>query len=155
MLTTIDIFHDGLGLCVSGTSSWTIAHAMQRAVAGKFQKFDYCTDSRNILEYGDIVPPCWNLDKISNHHMALVTSVDDAISTLQDATLLRQKFTGIDNRLLTIEILSYPFYHILVPLIDDYVIMDDGFSHVDFVIGQKSGPVVNDHVLALLEQYGK
>ena len=122
-----------LGHMPSGTSSWTLAHALENAYDGEFAKFDFKSDARNILEYGSVHRPEWSIESITNQFVALVSAVDDQFFTPRQVQQLR-------NRL-------------RVPLIDDHVILEPGFSHFDFHWGADCGALVNTRIVNILDQF--
>lgn len=121
-----------LSLIGWGTSWMNVVHWGQNAFHGRFTYFDF-GPLRNKQIYGTAVAPEYDLSKITNRHMAFLSSSNDNMSTPRDMDLLRKTLT--------------------VKPMFDYVIPHDGFNHLDFAIGKDAGQFVVSKVLDILSNY--
>lgn len=121
-----------LSLLGWGTSWMNVVHWGQNAFHGRFTYFDFGPD-RNKKMYGSPRPPEYDLSKITNQHMAFLTSSNDNMSTPRDMAILRKTLK--------------------VKPMCDYVIPHDGFNHLDFAIGKDSGRYVISKVVDILSHY--
>lgn len=116
----------------SGTSSLNVVHFAQLVKSKKMTFYDYGS-KLNKQKYGSKHPPRYPLENITNKFIALISSKNDWLADPEDVDILRQKLR--------------------VKLIDDHVIPDKYWNHVDFIWGINSGKFVNERVLKLLQEH--
>lgn len=93
--------------------------------------YDY--GHRNEKLYGQRLPPVYDLSKITNKRIVLMTSNNDKLADPKDVDLLRQKLQ-------------------VKPVID-YVVPDNKFNHMDFLIALNASSLVNKIVIDALDKY--
>ena len=102
----------------------TILHYLQLAYGdGIFRKFDFGSDL-NLLKYGQVVPPVYNLSKITAR-TKLYAGEGDMISTISDVRNL----------------------HKTLPNSELFVIQDPDWNHADFVYHDKVSENVLDPLI--------
>lgn len=116
----------------SGTSMKNIVHFGQLVNSGTMSMFDYGKKG-NKEKYGAKHPPNYRLEDITNKNIALMSSLNDWLSDPKDVQILRSKLN--------------------VPLIDDYVIPDKDWNHLDFIWAIETGKYVNSRIINLLQKY--
>lgn len=130
--------HDRLNVYLShipsGTSAWNIIHYVQLTKSGKFAKFDHGSPKKNLDVYGSPDPPEYDLTKITNQYIALYYSINDWVSSPEDVHDLKEKMIN-------------------AKLIEDHVIPDPKWNHLDFLWGRDANKFVNQGVLRLLDQH--
>ena len=99
---------------------------------GRFQRFDFGNET-NLVKYGSRSPPIYDLGKITNPDIANFWSKDDGFNSLEDREILIQT---LGSKFKT-----------------DYVIPEDNWSHIDFLVGNGVGEIVFKHVLSTLKDY--
>ena len=127
--TRIPVFLSTLGW---GSSTKNAMCYGQNVISGRFQKFDYGA-AQNLKIYGSEEPPVYDLTKITNEHIAFISSKADRFAEVRDVQNLRSSLK--------------------VPLIFDYFVPWPGFSHFDFTHGMNCGVLVNSKVFQVLEMY--
>lgn len=112
----------------------TVKHYMQSVESRTFSMYDY--GSRlNKRHYNSPSPPKYRVGRITNKHMAFISSLDDEFATPDNVSRLRRELS--------------------VELIDDYVIRYKNWTHSSFINAMQTGIVVNAHILHILEKYQK
>ncbi|CAI2737317.1 unnamed protein product, partial [Dicrocoelium dendriticum] len=112
-----------------GTSVKNVQHYAQSIASGKFQRFDYGI-LKNLLIYGQIHPPEYDLSKIT---------VPTAI------------FHGGNDWLVVEEDINQLALEINKTLIGKYLLTH--YQHTDFIWGLDAGYVLYPSVLDILQQY--
>lgn len=116
----------------SSTSTKNIVHLLQSLRTGTFQMFDYGI-SWNLAKYGQSSPPEYNISRITNRHIVLISCTRDWL--VPPATV------------------EYIRNHIGTKILDDYVVPLLDFHHPDFLFGLRNGQYVNQHILDVLAPY--
>lgn len=116
----------------SGTSTKNMLHFSQSVVSKKFRMYDMGSAAGNQARYGSPEPPEYPLEKITCKSMAIFSSLNDWFCDVKDLDGLRTRLT--------------------VPLLEDYVVPDKEFNHLDFLWGTDVGQLVNRKVLELLDK---
>lgn len=116
----------------SGTSWLNIVHFAQMINSRKMTFYDYGSEG-NKHKYGSKYPPEYNLESITNKNIALLSSLNDWLADPKDVNILRQKLK--------------------VKLIDDYIIPDNQWNHLDFIWAIDAGKLVNGRVIKLLHDH--
>lgn len=117
----------------AGTSAWNIVHFGQNYLSGKFQCFDHGSDKKNLDVYGQSNPPVYDLAKITNKHIALFSSLNDWLAPPEDVHTLKHTLT--------------------VPLLEDHVVPNPKWNHLDFIWGKDAGEVIYKRVIELLDEF--
>jgi len=78
----------------TGVSTWVLAHFLQLAKSGRFQKFDYGKEN-NIIRYGQAFPPDYPLYQINLRRISIFYSINDAISNYRDVQKIQKYLTGM------------------------------------------------------------
>lgn len=116
----------------AGTSTRNIVHFSQLVTSKKITFYDY--GSRiNKRKYGSKDPPVYPIENITNKYIALISSLNDWLADPKDVQMLRKKLK--------------------VKLIDDHVIPDKHWNHLDFIWAIQTGKVVNSRVIQLLKDH--
>lgn len=90
-------------------------------------------ESENMERYSSPKPPQYPLSNITNQHIALFSSTNDWLAQQHDVTRLRRALK--------------------VPLIDDYLVPNKKWNHIDYIWGRDVGTLINTRVLSLLGRY--
>lgn len=115
----------------AGTSSKNMLHITQTVKHKHLRHFDYGVD--NILKYGQIYPPRYHLDKVSNKHIALFSSGNDWLASPGNVDQIRKELT-------------------VRPMID-YIVPHEHWNHFDFLMGIDVGKYINKPILNILDKY--
>lgn len=120
----------------SGTSWQSFAHYGQGVAYDNFTHYNYGSDE-NLLRYGQILPPIYNVSRIRSKSIVLVRSESDPLATPKDIETL------IKN--------------LRVKLFRDYVVSKDApgglFNHAHFCYGQLAGVLVNRRVVKVFNYF--
>ncbi|XP_053624159.1 lipase 3-like [Plodia interpunctella] len=108
-------------------SAKTLKHYVQLINSGQFQMYDYGPD-KNMKKYGMRSPPSYRLNDVTLP-IAIITSIDDWISTIGDITNLLPFFSN---------------------LIGHHVVKRYKFSHTDFLWAEDAPQLVYSLVLDIL-----
>jgi lysosomal acid lipase/cholesteryl ester hydrolase len=102
---------------------------------GQIAKYDYVDQAQNVLHYGQVVPPTYDLTKIpSEFPLFLGVGGKDILADVQDVKLLRNDLNNHDpNKLVVLSI-------------DDY-------AHVDFCVADNAKQVIYDPMIAFFNAY--
>jgi len=111
-----------------------LAHLVQFIVYDEFAKFDYGPLGNEVV-YGRQDPPEYDLRSITNRSVAIIYSKNDEWSSVED-------FESIGNTM-------------RVPLLEDYLIPGDKWSHYDFTFGLNVGSVINEPIVDILRRADK
>ncbi|CAG2161896.1 unnamed protein product [Oppiella nova] len=115
----------------AGTSSWNVAHFGQLVESKKFRKFDY-GEYENKIIYGQKTPPNYNLSSITSTKIALIYSLNDWLADLANVVQLKQELK--------------------VPLLAEYLVPYERWSHTDYIFGKDAGLYVYSKVLEILSK---
>ncbi|KEH22048.1 putative triacylglycerol lipase [Medicago truncatula] len=116
------------------TSTKNMVHLAQIVRHGVLAKFNYVRPDYNIMHYGEIFPPIYNLSNIP-HDLPLFISYggQDALSDVRDVENLldRLKFHDVDKR--------------SIQFVKDY-------AHADYIMGFNAKDIVYNSVLSFFNQ---
>ena len=76
-----------------GTSSRVLAHLAQRVVLNTFNFYDYGRE-KNLQLYRSALAPEYNISRIDNQYIILVSGANDYLSDPIDVDYLRSKLSG-------------------------------------------------------------
>ncbi|GMY13106.1 Triacylglycerol lipase 2 [Fagus crenata] len=115
------------------TSTKNMVHLSQTVRNGVVAKYNYGRPDYNLMHYGDVIPPIYNLSNIP-HELPIFFSYGglDALSDVRDVTLLLDSFKFHD-----VDKLSVQF-------IKDY-------AHADFIMGVNAKDIVYNQVVAFFK----
>ena len=123
----------------STVSNWDMAHFGQLYQANNFIKYNFNSEEKNIQAYGQPTSPQYPLENMNNKNNYTIFlfrgSTDGFIST-NDAEILIARLR--DEAGVTVQ---------------DHLIQDSQWNHLDFIIGQGAGRLVYDQTLAILDQF--
>ncbi|XP_054153917.1 lipase member J-like [Oppia nitens] len=114
----------------SGTSSWNVAHFGQLVESSTYRKFDFGKDENEII-YGQKTPPDYDLSSINSTKIALIYSLNDWLADINDVNVLKQQLK--------------------VPLMYDYLVPNNKWTHVDYIFGKDAGVYVYPKILDILK----
>lgn len=116
-----------------GTSVKNIVHWSQM-IRGKspLTYFDYGKKG-NFIHYGQADAPVYPLETINSSYIAIFSAFNDAFATPVNVERLRQLLT--------------------VQFVDDYIVPDKLWTHLDFIFAIDTGKYVNSRILSLLNSY--
>ncbi|UXI21234.1 allergen [Sarcoptes scabiei] len=121
-----------MGHLMAGSSSWNIAQYLQIIANGGTPQFlDLGDENLNLQRYGHKETLFYDASRINSSNIALIHSTGDSFNIPADVQRLK-------------EVLS-------VELIDDYMINDTDFNHLDLVWSNRTGELVNERVLNILD----
>lgn len=109
-------------------------HFIQLYNGEQFRKYDFGRKV-NWQRYGTEKPPLYNLEKISNERIALLRGANDYFVHEKDFDYLKSSLK--------------------VELIDDHLVANEKFAHLDFLMAKDSGSLVNERVIGLIKSAGK
>ena len=116
----------------TGTSGANFAHWAQLLTTNIFSRYDLGQEINEEL-YGTQNPPIYDLRNIRSKHIAVLYSKNDWIAEFKDTR-------DVINTL-------------RVPLMLDYIVPYDGWTHADFIWGNQTGKYVNKKVIQVLDRY--
>ncbi|XP_064487854.1 lysosomal acid lipase/cholesteryl ester hydrolase-like [Ornithodoros turicata] len=114
----------------AGTTTKNLVHYAQMYRKKNFVKFDYGSEE-NMVVYGQPEPPEYDLSRIMAP-IALFSGPGDRLADLQDIEDLK---------------------HHLGSLVYDYLVPQEDFAHLDFVLGIHAQEILFEPVLAVLGQF--
>lgn len=114
----------------AGSSFKQFEHLLQNSQSGKFRKFDYGLLG-NLKEYHALVPPSYNLSKITAP-VALYYGRGDNLVSPNDVTVLS---THLSSLVLLSEV------------------VDPNWSHLDFLWGIDAPTLLYNQILSVMEEY--
>lgn len=115
---------------LKSTSLKTFEHFAQNALDHDFRMYDYKDDKRNMEEYGQTVPPQYNVSKINLPTICLFRGTNDYLSTPQDQMILLSRLR--------------------VPIYEDHILED--YSHIDFIVSPTVTRDINEPVLRIIDK---
>lgn len=102
----------------------------QNSITKDFRMYDYKDNRRNMEEYGQVVPPYYNVSKINLKTIVLFRGTNDYLSDPQDQMILISRLK--------------------VPLYEDHIMED--YSHIDFLSSPTVTKDINEPVLKILDR---
>jgi len=118
---------------LKSTSMKTFEQYIQNAMAHDFRMFDYKDETRNMEEYGQTVPPAYNVSKVNLRTIILYRGTNDYLSDPEDQMILLSRLK--------------------VPLYEDHILED--YSHIDFLVSPTVTRDVNEPILKALDTINK
>lgn len=115
---------------LKSTSLKTFEHFLTNGKMHDFRMYDYKDETRNMEEYGQPVPPQYNVSKINLHTIALFRGNNDYLSTPEDQMTLMSKLR--------------------VPIYEDHIL--DEYSHIDFITSATVTRDVNEPALRIIDK---
>lgn len=94
-----------------------------------FRMYDYKDELRNMEEYGQPVPPQYNVSKIIHRGIVLFRGTNDLLSTPQDQMILISRLR--------------------VPLFEDHILVD--YAHIDFITSPTVVRDINEPILRAID----
>ncbi|CAH0585956.1 unnamed protein product [Chrysodeixis includens] len=119
-----------LGHFPAGTSRMNLNHLLQISHKRKFANYDH-GPIRNMAVYNSLVPPEYDLSKVTMK-IAMFVAKNDNISTLKDVALLRKRLPNV---------------------VDYKVMIDEEFNHVDYVWGRNTHKTMFPMLFKILSKY--
>lgn len=116
-----------------GTSTWVYDHFILNAVYNKLTMFDFGPIG-NVAKYGSIVPPFFDLSKITNNYLAFFYGRNDWVADYQDTLWTKRQLS--------------------VPLFVDYVLPLKKWNHLDFIWAMDLGKYITPQVIRTLVKAG-
>ncbi|KAH9297729.1 hypothetical protein KI387_029411, partial [Taxus chinensis] len=110
------------------TSTKNLVHLAQMYRANKFQKYDYGW-LKNLIKYGSINPPIYDLSKVPKQKLFLAAGEKDALANALDVERLK------------IELGGQGFQYLYKPT----------YAHLDFILAYNCKEEVYDHVVSFFE----
>lgn len=117
------------GHLISGISSKDLTHFAQLISSGRFQRFDYGM-AGNMKKYGSVIPPEYELSKITSA-VVLLCARNDYVSELEDIAILRSKLQNV---------------------VEYYIVRDPYWSHNDYFYATKAPKLVFPKILEHLNK---
>lgn len=102
---------------------------VNNAMIKDFRMYDYKDEMRNMEEYGQPVPPQYNVSKITLKTIVLFRGTNDYLSDPQDQMILLTRLR--------------------VPLYEDHILED--YSHIDFIVSPTVTRDINEPILRVLD----
>lgn len=115
---------------LKSTSFKSFEQYVNNALIKDFRMYDYKDEMRNIEEYGQPVPPQYNVSKINHRGIALFRGTHDFLSDPEDQMILLSRLR--------------------VPLFEDHVLED--YSHIDFIASPTVTKDINEPILRILDK---
>jgi triacylglycerol lipase len=117
----------------AGTTSWNLLHYGQGYTTKKFTAFDMGSSEANMAKYNRPTPPEFMPERITNKYIALYSSLNDWLATPEDVN-------GLKTRL-------------RVKLLEDFVVPENKWNHMDFIWGKDQGRMINWRIVKLLGEH--
>lgn len=131
----IDVY---LHFTPSSTSTWDIAHWAQLVNSDRFARFDYGTAQENFQAYGVKLVPDYPLHNVSSKaKIALFRGLNDVFVQEEDISRLKRILAEEGK----------------VDLIEDFVVSDPNWTHLDFIFGLNSGRLFIDRLIQVLDTH--
>lgn len=119
-----EIISNILEFVPAGISLRQILHFGQLIRSGKFHQFDYDDAYLNMVHYGDVTPPEFDLNRVSVN-ISIYLSKDDTTTTMGNVIELRDRLPCVKQT---------------------YTISE--FSHSDFIYNEKAAELVYKKVIS-------
>lgn len=118
------------------TSTKNMVHLAQIARTGVLAKFNYGTINHNLMHYGEINPPIYNLSNIP-HDLPVFISYGgrDALSDVQDVRRLLDHFKLHDVDKLAVQFVQ-------------------NYAHADYIMGVDANNIVYNPLIAFFKKHG-
>lgn len=115
---------------LKSTSLKTFEQFMDNGRLHDFRMYDYKDETRNMEEYGQPVPPQYNVSKINLRTISLFRGNNDYLSTPEDQMTLLSRLR--------------------VPLYEDHILEE--YSHIDFITSPTVTRDVNEPTLRIIDK---
>lgn len=115
----------------AGTSRKNIVHISQTVRHTYLRKFDYGLE--NLFHYGELLPPLYDLSRVTNKNVVLFSSENDWLATPENVQFIRDEL-GVK------------------PIID-YVVPHEKWNHFDFLMAIDTGFYINQPIIEILDGY--
>jgi len=115
---------------VKATPLKSFEQYVTNALLNDFRMYDYKDEMRNIEEYGQPVPPQYNVSRINLRTICLFRGTNDYLSDPEDQMILLSKLR--------------------VPLYEDHILED--YSHIDFIVSPTVTRDINEPILRILDK---
>lgn len=115
---------------LKSTSFKSFEQYVTNALLKDFRMYDYKDEMRNMEEYGQPVPPQYNISKITLKTIVLFRGTNDYLSDPEDQMILLSRLR--------------------VPLYEDHILED--YSHIDFIVSPTVTRDVNEPILRVLDK---
>ncbi|KAI1289215.1 Lipase member K [Halotydeus destructor] len=116
----------------AGTSTWSVAQALQTLKYTEFAMFDYGMTG-NLMKYGEQSPPFYNFKKVTNPFISVYLGLND-------------KITNWDDSMHVLDLLG------VNPVFEKYIIEYDKWNHLDFVLAENSGKYLVPRVIMTINR---
>ncbi|XP_054167643.1 lysosomal acid lipase/cholesteryl ester hydrolase-like [Oppia nitens] len=116
----------------NGAGTWSGTHLLQKFITKRPTKFNF-GEPGNRVRYGQPVPPEYNLSSITSPNIALIYAASDWLNDPKDIAILKQTLK--------------------VKLLDDYLVPDPTWNHMELMWARDVGKLVNKKILELLDKY--
>ncbi|XP_066998921.2 lipase 3 [Anabrus simplex] len=114
----------------AGVSTRTLLHYAQVIKSGKFRQYNHGL-LKNLILYGSVVPPQYDLKKITAP-VALMYGQNDFLADPEDVATLKEELPNV---------ISY------------YKVKDDQFNHVDFMWATHAKTLLYDEVVSVMNKH--
>lgn len=115
---------------LKATSFKSVEQFVNNGLLKDFRMYDYRDELRNIEEYGQPVPPQYNVSKITFTGISLFRGTNDFMSNAEDQMRLLARLR--------------------VPLFEDHILED--YAHLDFIISPTVTMDINEPILRILDK---
>lgn len=115
---------------LKATSFKTAEQYINNGILRDFRMYDYKDERRNIEEYGQPVPPQYNVSKITFRGISLFRGTNEFLSSAEDQMRLLARLR--------------------VPLFEDHILED--YTHIDFIVSPTITRDINEPILRILDQ---
>ncbi|XP_011651564.1 triacylglycerol lipase 2 isoform X1 [Cucumis sativus] len=118
------------------TSTKNMVHLAQTVRSGVLAKYNYGNINYNLMHYGEINPPLYNLSSIP-HDLAIFISYggQDALSDVKDVDLLLDHFKLHDVDKLTVHFIQ-------------------NYAHADYIMGVDANNIVYNPLISFFKKHG-
>ncbi|CAG2107302.1 unnamed protein product [Medioppia subpectinata] len=116
----------------SGSGTWAGTHLLQKLITKRPTKFDF-GESGNIERYGQPVPPEYDLSAINSTNIALIYAANDWLNDIKDIAVLKGTLK--------------------VKLLDDYLVPDPTWNHMELMWARDVGKYVNTRIIDILDKF--
>lgn len=124
------IYYDNVG---HGSGTRNLIHLLQHVAQPSYYDHSIESSTRNVQLYGREYPPMYKYSKINSTDIALIYTHRDWFNHLADIYLLKDNLN--------------------VQLVDDFMVPDKTWNHMELVWGKNVGTVVNARILQILNKY--